>query len=240
MIPLNDRELLTLWTEAQPLPPQWRGAALAAHAAPQLSAADAASLPIARRDALLLELRERCFGNLMTALASCPDCGTRVEISFEMRDLRGHASTDERLTVSVDEFEVEARLPTTRDLAAAASEASVNDAAERLLERCVVAARRAGEPVEAAELTPAVRDAVAAKMEEAGAAGDAEISMSCPECGRAWSALFDAPAFLWSELNAAALRVFDDVHALATAYGWSEEAIVSMPRARRRVYRELV
>lgn len=242
MISLDDGELLTLWTEAQPLPPRWRAAALAAFAAPPLSAGAAASLPVGRRDALLLELRERCFGNTIAALAACPDCATRVEITFDLRDLRGGstAPSDEVLSVAVDDSEVQARLPTTRDLAAVASLGDVSEAAERLLERCVVAARRGGEAAAVAELPSAVRDAVMAKMEEAGAAGDAEIAIVCPECGRAWSVLFDAPAFLWGELNAAALRIVDDVHALASAYGWSEEAIVSMPRARRRMYRELV
>jgi hypothetical protein len=34
--------------------------------------------------------------------------------------------------------------------------------------------------------------------------------------------------------------VFRDVHLIAFHYGWSEEAILALPRARRRLYLELL
>jgi hypothetical protein len=46
----------------------------------------------------------------------------------------------------------------------------------------------------------------------------------------------DPLALVWAELDGAARRLLAEIHRLAARYGWSEEAILSMPPARRRHY----
>ena len=48
------------------------------------------------------------------------------------------------------------------------------------------------------------------------------------------------PAFLWDEVDVRARRLLDEVHALAGAYGWSEQRILALSEARRRAYLDRV
>ena len=53
--------------------------------------------------------------------------------------------------------------------------------------------------------------------------------------GAARSAL-DVPGLVWDEVDAVARRLVDEVHALASAYGWAERDILAMGAARRAAY----
>jgi hypothetical protein len=50
----------------------------------------------------------------------------------------------------------------------------------------------------------------------------------------------DIGRFLWTEVRRAATRLLGDVHTLAAAYGWSEQAILDLSAGRRAAYLELV
>jgi hypothetical protein len=85
------------------------------------------------------------------------------------------------------------------------------------------------------------------ELEEAGermAAADplAEIVLNfqCPACEATCHESLDLPTFLWAELEALARRLVMDVHALASAYGWSEREILALSDTRRRLYLEMV
>jgi hypothetical protein len=62
----------------------------------------------------------------------------------------------------------------------------------------------------------------------------------CPQCASAVSAWFDPGAFVIAELGRRAVTIFEDVHLLASHYGWSEDAVLSLPRARRAAYVALI
>jgi len=62
------------------------------------------------------------------------------------------------------------------------------------------------------------------------------FDLQCAECGHAWKETFDIGSFLWAELEDLAVRTLHDVHALATAYGWTEEQILALSPARRALY----
>jgi hypothetical protein len=66
------------------------------------------------------------------------------------------------------------------------------------------------------------------------------MAMDCPACGHQWRALFDVAAFLWREIDAWAKRSLNEVHALASAYGWSQRDILSMSASRRRRYVSMI
>jgi hypothetical protein len=44
------------------------------------------------------------------------------------------------------------------------------------------------------------------------------------------------PSFVVAELAALARSLFEEVHLIALAYGWSESDILKLPRTRRRLY----
>jgi hypothetical protein len=77
-------------------------------------------------------------------------------------------------------------------------------------------------------------------MAEADPQAEVRIALSCPGCSNQWSSVFDIVAFLWGEIEDWAQRLLLEVHALASAYGWSERDIVAMGPRRRRFYLEMV
>jgi hypothetical protein len=82
-------------------------------------------------------------------------------------------------------------------------------------------------------------DAVIARMAEADPQADVQLDLSCPACRHRWLAVFDIVSFLWSEIDASARRTLQDVHRLATAYGWREPDILALTPWRRQVYLEM-
>jgi hypothetical protein len=225
MTPLSDLELLTVWEAAQATHPAARGA----HLLRALGEDDAPeSLSIGARDRSLLRHRERWFGSHFETVADCPQCGATAELTFETPPATPASSTR---CIAAGGVELDYRLPDTQDLLAIADCASVAEARRLLAERCVD-----GD----AALSPEMIDAVAAAMAAADPDGDLSVAITCPDCGHAWDALFDPASHFWSEVDAAALRVLREVDALATAYGWTEREILSLPPARRRAYLGMV
>ena len=76
-------------------------------------------------------------------------------------------------------------------------------------------------------------------MAKADPQADVQFALTCPQCGHNWSSSLDVASYVWSEISARAIRLFNDVHALASAYGWRETDILSMSAARRQIYLEL-
>jgi hypothetical protein len=63
---------------------------------------------------------------------------------------------------------------------------------------------------------------------------------NCPACEREVSVRFDPLTYTLIELRDAFSGVYLEVHALAAAYGWPEEAILALPRSRRRCYASII
>jgi hypothetical protein len=62
----------------------------------------------------------------------------------------------------------------------------------------------------------------------------------CPQCGAVDLADLDIGRFLWFEVRNAARRLLLEIHELASAYGWSEAAILGMSPQRRQGYLAMV
>ena len=128
-------ELLDAWERGQGQPAVRRALALLAAACPEATPDDMAALPVGTRDGLLLTLRERTFGPALTALADCPRCGERLEMTFRVGDVRcaGEEVPEGGLALSAAGFDVRFRLPDSRDLEAAAGATDVAGARGVLL-----------------------------------------------------------------------------------------------------------
>jgi hypothetical protein len=179
-------------------------------------------------------------------VVSCPACAEELEIGFDATTLQADApQPPAELEASAAGHTVRFRLPHTGDLRAVATFGGGTDdlAAARaaLLARCVREAWDAsGAEVPADALPAEVTAAVATVMELADPQAVVSVAVTCPCCGHAWTAPFDAVEFLWHELDMAAQRLLADVHRLATAYGWSEREILAMGPARRDRYLGMV
>lgn len=235
--------LLTAWERGR-AEPQLIGRTLAllsiagADAAPVLLA----DLTIGKRDALLLQLREEIFGDEVIALSLCGGCGERVELTFRLSDTRtpGYQESIRPLTVSSPPYEVEFRLPNSRDLLALNGPDEMKHKLGRLLERIVLRAKTLGQPIALRDLPDELIAKMESEMEAADPGAEVNLRLCCQACGHVWSALFDPGPFLWQELDAWAIRLLREVHLLARAYAWRETDILAMTPWRRHAYLEML
>lgn len=235
--------LLHAWEQgwAQPLP--LRGATLLEAAHPDRSAAGWAAEPVIRRDALLLELREALFGSRMTCHMPCPACSERFDFTLETSDLRSDmVLSDERFELHSEGCAVTFRLPSSLDLldVQIQDDQEADVAVRTLLMRCIEEVVCGGEAVPPDGLPEPVAAAVAARMDEIGRDASVELSFDCSACGHHWAAPFDIASYLWIEVDAWARRTFQEIHLLASAYGWTESEILGLTARRRRLYAEMV
>ena len=218
MIAISDHELLSIWEVAQAAHPVARPAVLlraaGVHDTPE-------TLPVGARDRMLLTVRERWFGRSFESVMECPGCGTALELTFETPPCGGEP---------VEHGSQIAHLPDTLDLLAAAACSDEENA------RALLAARCSGE----SDLTDEAIRALSAEMERADPDGDLHVSLTCAACGTVWDAVLDPALYLWREIESAALRIFREVDALASAYGWREADVLAMPSSRRSVYLRMV
>jgi hypothetical protein len=237
---LSAAELLDLWERGLRQPPARRAVALLEAACPDLSAGEAAALPLGRRDARLLDLRELLLGPDLTIVASCPNCGEQLDSTFQGAQLRMDAGAAEPAqTVEADAYRIAFRLPASDDLLAL-SRAPDRAAARRLLlDRCILNAEHDGARAAVASLPEHIVAAVAARMAAADPQADVELALSCPACAHAWHAAFDVAGFFWQEIHAWAKATLRSVHALARAYGWREADVLALSPTRRQIYLEL-
>jgi hypothetical protein len=75
-------------------------------------------------------------------------------------------------------------------------------------------------------------------MAEVDPQADVQLAMACPACSHEWQLTFDILSFFWNEINAWASRILDEVHTLASAYGWREADILALSPHRRQLYLE--
>ncbi|MCA1553916.1 MAG: phage baseplate protein, partial [Chloroflexi bacterium] len=123
---LSAPELLDVWERGLPLHPVERGLALLAAASPDQTWDALAALSIGERNARLLTLREWTVGSQLTSLATCPVCGEKLELNFDVSDIRATSQAPDELLLQLDGEPLRFRLPNSRDLLAIARERDVS------------------------------------------------------------------------------------------------------------------
>ncbi|WP_327417812.1 hypothetical protein [Streptomyces sp. NBC_01233] len=252
---LTEARLLDIWETGNGQEPPARALLLAAAAAalpgpagngqpgPQSGAQPdprpVAERTLAARNALLLDLRERCFGTALPCVADCPHCAEQLDVTLTTAELRppgdrtappGGAPATGR--VRVDGHEVTYRALTGGDLLAV--DPGAPGARRALLCRCVLGAV----PPAPEGPNDAVLEAVAERLGALDPGADTAVALTCPYCRHGWTAAFDLAGYLWAEVEAYARRLLHEVHLLARAYGWTEADVLGASPVRRRYYLE--
>ena len=250
MRPLSASALLEVWERGAGRTPVEQALAILETAFPQAGRDALVHLTIPERDTCLLSLHELTFGSQLNGLAACPACGERVELSFDSRllcptgtllpDLETPQPHNPETTFRLENCSVTFRLPTSSDLLDAASSGDAFQARAKLLSACVVSAKRGRKSLPVGELPGGVQEALIERMGQAAPLADPSLAVTCPACGQTWTVLFDIVSYFWSEIGAWARRLLNEVHLLASAYGWREADILSMTAIRRQAYLELI
>lgn len=209
--------------------------------APDGAAIDWDGLAATELDTVALALRRAWIGERVwtDALCPAPGCGQRIDVSFTVSDYLAHhrPRRPRRVIAGEDGWyalvgsDVRFRVPSVRDVLAAGTGGAGSTAGDRLQARCV-------------QPPAALSSALARRVDRALTALapplDDLIGGRCPACGAEVTFRFDPLDYVVSELRAAFAGIYTETHALARAFGWSERAILALPRGRRSVYAELV
>jgi hypothetical protein len=243
-------DLVSAWERTLGRSPVDQALVLLSLASPECSMEAIAELSVGERDTRLLALREQLFGRQLSSVTVCPRCRQRLELAFDVADIRQPppaqvpGSTGE-LTLAMDGYRVQFRLPNSSDLSAVDEVADPDAARAHLLGRCIQSVVRPeahddrADPTSDLRLPLAVAEAIAARMSQADPQSDTRLALSCPDCHHQWVAVFDIASYLVREVHDWAVHVLREVHALARAYGWREADILAMTATRRQAYLEL-
>jgi hypothetical protein len=238
-------QLLQVWERGCDQPVAARVLLLLAAAHDDADVESLAALPLGHRDALLLELHARLFGDEIVGLADCPHCNAEVEAVFDCADLlsvdgagacRSLQASPAIHALQADGLALRFRLPDSNDLLAIAHCRDAEHARETLLARCVVDAARGGASCAVGHLAEDVATALASAMAAADPIADLRLSFACPGCAKTWETGLDPARFLWRELQSWSARMLREVDALARAYHWCEADILAMGPRRRQSY----
>ena len=246
MLGLSVDDMLRLWEEGVHQHSLDRALTILEAAYHDRTRDEFASLSIGSRDALLLALRARTFGDRLESFAECPACSERLEFELSAAQVLSAApkddlrNSDEAMVVDFDGYSMQLSLPNTLDLQAIARAHDVTNATNRLLVRCVSSVRRDGADIRVHELPSEVVEKIDAWMAEKDPLAQVTISLNCAACAHSWDVVFEVVDFVWTDISLRAKRLLREVHILAKEYGWHEQHILAMTAVRRQFYLNLL
>jgi hypothetical protein len=236
---LTGSEIIGLWESVYCFHPIDRVLAILQVVMPEQGRDALADLPLGRRDGLLLAVRRSTFGDSLAGKSHCPHCGEAMEFILSCSALCADTKEPQHKTVRSDGYELKVRPLNSFDLAAAAGEASLQEAKDQLMQRCVVETRYQGATMNPLDLP----EEIIAGISETALAVDPQaeilLDLNCSGCGKHSKRLLDIGHILWLEISTKAKRLLMEVHLLARAYGWAEKDILQLSVARRSAYLQM-
>ena len=244
---LIGERLLQAWERIRSLPEHEAVLAVLALAWPERPAGELAQLPLGERNALLLDLRAATLGARIEAFAVCPRCQAQLELELDARELADGLREPQAVPLAgLGRYTM--RPANTLDLLAVGRARDEEQAQSILLARMLVrsdsdspADDPGPDPGEwLAAQTETGKAALVEQFEQINAAAEIRVAVDCAACHARTMLDLDIARFFLRELAAAARRLMEDVHHLASAYGWSERSIARMSGARRAAYLGMV
>jgi hypothetical protein len=181
------------------------------------------SLPFVDVDAALLALRQFLAGDRLVAEIQCTHCTSCGDMEL---------SIAEYLTAKrprLGKGSSPAWIPTVEQVLAAIDEHGPGESAARAIE---AASLRGCSGKEARSAR--------AELEKAAPLLAGSIAGECPNCGADMEGWFDPGAFVITEMRERTAMLLEEVHLLASRYGWHEKTILALPASRRTAYAELI
>ena len=197
-------------------------------------------LPYADVDAALLALRQRTRGDRLVAEVRCSACSAWCDSELSIQAYL--AANRPRPVAGVERQpdggfawqagggpdgnrEVRFRAPRVADVL---ESTALADGAQFLLRSSI------------GSDSPEIAARVTKMLEKVAPLLAGVIRGTCPHCRQKMRGWFDPGAFVLTELQQRAGVVFEHVHLLAQAYGWTEDAILALPSARRAMYADRI
>ena len=238
MYALDGERMLTAWERGREQREPWRALALLQVALPEWDIGALAALPLVERNALLLRLRAMTFGGRIEGFAVCPECGEQLQFVVNVADLERELRAPCEESWLEAETEMRMRPVNSSDLAASMAADGDAQARELLLERTLILPQPAN--IESPQPQHTQRSDWLARFERLNASAEIRCLLPCAACGARPVLDLDIAGFVWREVALAARRLLTEIHRLARAYGWSQQAIAAMSTPRRAAYLEML
>lgn len=199
---------------------------------------EAASLCIADRQWLMLQLATLLNGDRTWLTSPCKHCESTMDIPVNLSELPVTLAGKNfpHFRCRIGEADIDLRVPTGADQEMLTG---IDEAAAPLflLERCVVAVDgKAPGKRWLAALSDEAIESIEAVLEEESPSIATTLALSCPECGKEQHVTFNPYGFFYRD----GFELLDEIHVLALHYHWSERDILNLPRTRRRSYLKLI
>jgi hypothetical protein len=226
MGPLSAAQLIALWDRSQAGSPHRQLEPLLAAVEPE-ARLDADTL--GARNRRLLAFHRLLSGGPLDARLRCAGCGTDNAFAVPADAILACPAADPeaRILIRSGRHRLSFRLPRMADISAAAGMAA-DDVLPHIVSLCLVAGTP-GRDVPRESL-----DRLAERFEALDPA--ARIIVACAECGKGLRASVNVAEFVANAVERIVARLYREIHAIARAYGWSEDEILSLPASRRRAY----
>lgn len=237
---LSAQDLLDIWEGGQRQHTVDRALTILAHAYPEESHDQLATLTLGTRDTRLMRLREQLFGSMAPCLHNCPTCRQSVEFEVHTKSLGASETSQMEQKLTYEKYCITFRLFNSWDLAALANKSETTPATSLLIDRCIVEARHNEQHVAPQALPTHVLAQLQQTMVSCDPQSEVLIDLLCPECQTSWQAVFDIATYLWTEIEDKAHRLLEEVHVLARAYGWKEAEVLALSDRRRQWYLQAV
>jgi hypothetical protein len=233
---LTGELLLTAWDRGARRHPVYQGLVMIALALPEVDFEQIADLSLGETNRLLLELHALSFGPVIEAFATCSHCGGHMELHLPVADLceqTAPANAPEEWSENGQVYRL--RPLTSGDLLWSLDAPTSSEAEEAILQRCTEVLSQAADR----SLSPAPK-ALVERFERVNQAAELTCVVECPNCSVRAERHLHLAQFLFRMVDRGAKRLLREIHELAWAYGWSEEAILRMSAVRRAAYLEML
>lgn len=225
MIAPTEATLIGLWDPGSRLPAQRRLAALlAAVEDPDSIGRDT----LGDRNRRLLSLHRVLVGGPLEASVICRHCSAHSEFTVPADAILATLGPGPDACVRIRRGgdTLSFRLPRMADLEDAGL--AGGDVRRAVLERCLTEA-------DAAIDDDAIED-IGRQFDALDPAANIVVNIACSGCARPIAASVEPATFVARELDRVVNGIFRDIDLIASAYGWSEQAILELPTERRRRY----
>ena len=194
------------------------------------------SLSAGDRQFLVLQLEALIDASPRWITALCAGCGEQLQFQITPGSLpmkpAGEDYPESALKLSIGE--VSLRVPNGGDEEFISAQASDNGSLlHGLLSRLVSSG---GRPVDVGRLNDADLEVLDQLLDEMSPQAGLAASIDCPHCDLQQEAAIDPYAWIVRET----VSLDMDIHNLAFHYHWSEQAILQLPRTRRKRYLQLI
>ncbi|MDP8889385.1 MAG: hypothetical protein M3M89_07155 [Thermoproteota archaeon] len=207
-------------------------------------------LSLGDRASLMLSARKLVFGDVMSCIIRCINCGKDMSIDLSITELQSVKTLEPQKYYEVDVhgYRVQVRPLTSVDQERlfAAADLSEHDLEQELAKACLVefcsdmTMACSGGGGGGNELPGPLVEAVGMLLAEADPLSDVILSIVCPECGHPSEVSLAVEEYIFEEFALRTQQLEREVHWLAFHYHWNETEILSLSTEKRRRYVELV